>query len=618
MVVHGANHDTSHLFVFTGLASNKAGVAADRRMVADFVYERSKNSQYTLHQRELDARQQARSEATVRRLGALEARMSDAERAAELRRAAARLAALESCRSLGRTFCVVDMDAFYAAVEIRDRPHLRQKPVAVGSPGMVSTANYVARLYGVRSAMPGFIAQEMVRRPGLVGARMPPDELVLVPPDFAKYRQAAEETRAVLREYDAEMRAHTLDEAYLDLTAYLQASGADPETVVAEMRRRVTERTGLTCSAGIGPNPMLAKIASDDQKPDGQSRVLPTVQAVLEYIEHLPLRRVAGVGKVLERQLKLMLEVSTCGELRRAAARVLRAFEGRKTRDFLLRISLGLSGEEVNEEEGTEIGEVGRKSLSSERTFSAKTSPDDLRSQLHDLCLAVAEEMASSVPPLAAKSLSLKMKTCSFEVKTCSFVSQHFIGFPSSDCAPVERGNGARSEDLAGGEPPASVDPGVASVASGLYRALLPLLEEQMPCSLRLMGVRVSQFRSARQVLQRGQQQLGRFFQGPVARDAGAQAALVAKPTASAGFVVDIVDSEGEEDDDVPGVVTCPLCGLRVPVPEADLHVNAHYDTPAPPRATRPLRTARKRKAQQAEVGISRFLRRAAKGSAEE
>merc|ERR1719245_290271 len=113
----------------------------------------------------------------------MEARMTDAERAAMERRAAATLATLEEKRCLSRTYCVVDMDMFYAAVEIRDQPHLTSRPVAVGGLGMITTANYVARLYGVRSAMPGFIGAEMVRQPHLVGSKMPPDELVFVPPD---------------------------------------------------------------------------------------------------------------------------------------------------------------------------------------------------------------------------------------------------------------------------------------------------------------------------------------------------------------------------------------------------------------------------------------------------
>merc|ERR1719401_3411052 len=126
--------------------------------------------------------------------------MIEAERAAEERKAQAALAALEARRGLSRTCCVVDMDMFYAAVEIRDQPHLAERPVAVGGIGMISTANYVARLYGVRSAMPGFIAVEMVKNPSLVGSKMPPDELVFVSANYGKYTQVAQEVREIFRE----------------------------------------------------------------------------------------------------------------------------------------------------------------------------------------------------------------------------------------------------------------------------------------------------------------------------------------------------------------------------------------------------------------------------------
>merc|ERR1711988_1885739 len=161
------------------------------------------------------------------------------------------------------------------------------------------------------------------------------------------------------------------------------------------MRRRVKERTGgLTCSAGIAPNPMLAKVCSDDNKPDGQSRIAPSREAVMAYLQDLPVRKISGVGKVLERQLKTMLGIVTCSQLRASAPAVRRAFHSRpKSADFLLRISLGLSGGETADEEGEVIGEVGRKSLSNERTFSSEADPQELRNRLRELCRAVAEDM---------------------------------------------------------------------------------------------------------------------------------------------------------------------------------------------------------------------------------
>ena len=382
--------EKSHLFNFTGISANKAGMGADRKLVADFVYEKSKNSQYTQHQLELDAKQHTRAEAVACELRTAEKRMSESEMLAEKRKAESELEALEKHRDLTRTHCVVDMDMFYAAVEIRDQPDLASKPVAIGGLGMICTANYVARLYGVRAAMPGFIAVEMVRNPTAIGSKMPPDELVFIPPNFAKYTQVAMETREVFRQYDPHFKAMSLDEAYLDLTDYLAAHGVSAETAVQKMRDQVKERTGLTCSAGIGPNRMVAKIASDEKKPDGQTRILPTRAAVLDFMDRLPVRKIPGCGKVLENQISIMLGVQTCSELRAAAARVKRAFQGRKTCSFLLRACLGLSADELAED-GDEIGNVGRKSLSCERTFRAESEPAELRGRLRDLCRNVAQ-----------------------------------------------------------------------------------------------------------------------------------------------------------------------------------------------------------------------------------
>ena len=247
---------------------------------------------------------------------------------------ARQVAALEASRRADRCCAVIDFDMFYAAVEIRDRPELADKPVAVGGIGMISTANYVARRWGVRSAMPGFIGQALCRRGPEFG--MPRGELVFVRPDFAKYTAVAEVARAIFREYDPKMTAGSLDEAYLDLTDHLhkrardgggggagddsgdcdgggegerrgtaltgEALGELAGEVVGEIRARVKEATrGLTTSAGIGPNFLLAKIAADVRKPDGQFCTGWSREAVLSFLAPLPVRKVPGVGRVMEK-----------------------------------------------------------------------------------------------------------------------------------------------------------------------------------------------------------------------------------------------------------------------------------------------------------------------------
>ncbi|CAJ1396227.1 unnamed protein product [Effrenium voratum] len=573
----------SHLFHFTGVSANKAGMGADRKLVADFVYQKSKNSQYTAHQLDLDAKQRQRSQQTAQELQDAEARMTEVEKAQERRKAEAEIQEVEKHRDLTRTYCVVDMDMFYAAVEIRDAPHLATKPVAIGGLGMICTANYVARQYGVRAAMPGFIAVDMVRNPTLVGSKMPPDELVFISPNFAKYSKVAMETREIFRDYDPNFKAYSLDEAYLDLTDQLQ--GRDPEEVVQEMRGRVKAATGLTCSAGIGPNRMIAKIASDERKPDGQTRILPTREAVLSYMDALPVRKIPGCGKVLEQQIACILQVQSCREVREINSlwRLRRAFQSSrpKTYSFLLRACLGLSGDEVAED-GEEVGAVGRKSLSCERTFRQESCPEELRVKLRDLCRQVSEDMAAAVPPLAARCVALKAKSTNFEVRNKQLNVPRPVGFSHTF-----------------GEKAGDAEAQVAQVAQELYKLLEPILEEQLPCSLRLMGVRVSGFRDQRQQLSKGQRQLQSFFGKKPAADpedeaqvielSGSEDDLLPTNSAEGGFsfphaemgrlkrvVEDSTKSTKRIRTKSEGVC-CPVCGKRVPETIADQHVNAHY-----------------------------------------
>ena len=161
----------------------------------------------------------------------------------------------ERKHDVSQTYAVVVMDMFFAAVEIRDNPELKDKPVAVGGMSMISTTNYIARKYGVRSAMPGFIAQKLC------------PELVFARPNFTKYKEASKQVTELLREYDPEMQAWSLDEAYMNITNAIKSRMTLPEyqgcsqevvatKMIAEMRQKVLEKTGPSCSAGIGPTTM--------------------------------------------------------------------------------------------------------------------------------------------------------------------------------------------------------------------------------------------------------------------------------------------------------------------------------------------------------------------------
>ena len=162
-----------------------------------------------------------------------------------------------------RAILHVDMDAFYASVEEQDRPELKGRPLIVGGidgRGVVAAANYVVRRYGVRSAMP---MREALRLcPGAVCVR----------PRMSRYKEVSERVFAIFHEFTPVVEGLSLDEAFLDVTASRQLLGT-PEWIGAEIRRRILERTGLTASVGIAPNKLLAKIASDLNKPDGMCRI---------------------------------------------------------------------------------------------------------------------------------------------------------------------------------------------------------------------------------------------------------------------------------------------------------------------------------------------------------
>ncbi|WP_394204733.1 DNA polymerase IV [Shewanella waksmanii] len=189
----------------------------------------------------------------------------------------------------------VDMDCFYAAVEMRDFPELRGKPIAVGGRsdrrGVISTCNYEARQFGVRSAMASAYA-----------LRLCPD-LILVPGRMDVYKQASAQIRQVFERYTDLIEPLSLDEAYLDVTDCQLHRGS--ATLIAEaIRQEIFEVTGLTASAGIAPVKFLAKIASDLNKPNGQFVITP--EMIPEFVKSLPLIKIPGVGKVTASKLEQM------------------------------------------------------------------------------------------------------------------------------------------------------------------------------------------------------------------------------------------------------------------------------------------------------------------------
>ena len=277
-----------------------------------------------------------------------------------------------------------DCDCFYAAIEMRDDPALRGRPLAVGGQpqtrGVVATCNYEARAFGVRSAMASARALKLC-----------PD-LILLPPRFDAYRVASKQILQIYREYTALVEPLSLDEAFLDVSAVDRCRGS--ATLMAEqIRAGIAERVGITASAGIAPNKFLAKVASDWNKPNGQFVVSPA--DVDTFVEALPVKRLHGVGKVTAAKLEA-LGVSTCGDLRAWSLAELGARFGRFG-ETLHRLCRGIDERPV-------MPHSRRKSLSVETTYAQDLATlqacrDALRPLISELHKRMAGKKA--LPPVA-------------------------------------------------------------------------------------------------------------------------------------------------------------------------------------------------------------------------
>jgi DNA polymerase-4 len=249
----------------------------------------------------------------------------------------------------------IDMDAFFASVEQRDNPALRGRPVAVGGSarrGVVAAASYEARQFGVRSAMPSVTA-----------ARRCPS-LVFVPPRFEVYRAVSLQARAIFARYSDLVEPLSLDEAYLDVTADKQRVGSAYRTA-QRIRAAIRAETGLTASAGVSYNKFLAKVASDQNKPDGICVILPRDGA--DFVAALPVRRFHGVGpKTAERMGRLGIHKGA--DLRQRDMAFLREHFG-KSAAYLLDAARGIDRRRVKPDRT-------RKSVGCERTFSEDLTTD--------------------------------------------------------------------------------------------------------------------------------------------------------------------------------------------------------------------------------------------------
>ncbi|MCX7126745.1 DNA polymerase IV [Aeromonas sp.] len=198
----------------------------------------------------------------------------------------------------------IDMDCFFAAVEMRDNPSLREVPLAIGGAserrGVISTCNYVARRFGVRSAMPSALAKKLC----------PP--LVLIPGRMAVYKDISRQLRAIFLRYTDLVEPLSLDEAYLDVT-HSTCCGGSATLMAQEIRQAIVSELGLTASAGVAPNKFLAKLASEQRKPDGLFVIRP--DEVAEFVCQLPLGKLPGVGRKTAERLEAQ-GLYTCEDAR--------------------------------------------------------------------------------------------------------------------------------------------------------------------------------------------------------------------------------------------------------------------------------------------------------------
>ncbi|KAK9819455.1 hypothetical protein WJX74_007636 [Apatococcus lobatus] len=438
--------------VFTNAKAGMAGV--DKEHVQKVVYEMSKNSPHFKNEQ----RKQKQTDERLARMKQRAQNVSQTELAGLTRAMDAKVAHLETTRDLSRTWLTVDMDAFFAACEELDNPALKTQPMAVGGIGMISTANYVARKYGVRSAMPGFIARELC------------PQLVFAKPNFSKYSAASRASRVIFADYDAEFSAGSLDEAHLDVTDYCSQHGLTGAEVAEAIRRRMREEVKLTCSVGVGPNRLLSKVAADMNKPDGQYIVPPDLPSIKCFVAGLPIRKVPGVGKVAEQTLAAFGVTSCKGLLDQKG--LLAALYSPVSMDFFLASGLALG--QTRHSEPIADGEVGRKGISCERTFGPISKPIELEAKACELAEKLAEEMADE--GLKGKTLTLKLKETTFELRTRAHTCPQYI-----------------------------------NSATDIRNVALRLLKAEMPIAIRLMGLRMSSFQEVRTLP--GQRSLSAFIQ---------------------------------------------------------------------------------------------------------
>ncbi|MCH7384992.1 DNA polymerase IV [Acinetobacter dispersus] len=287
----------------------------------------------------------------------------------------------------------IDMDAFYASVELKDRPDLKDLPVVVSSHhprAVIAAASYPARVFGLRSAMSMGQAKKLC------------PHVVVIEPNFEKYRQVSAQIHQIFQQYTPLIEPLSLDEAYLDVTENLKNIASATE-VAAQIRADIFAVTGLTASAGVAPNKFLAKIASDWNKPNGLFVIKPN--QVLRFIQDLALNKIPGVGKVTQERLQ-QLNLHTLGDLQKIDENVLIHHFGKYGKQLYL-YAQGIDHRPVKAERE-------RQQISKEITFD----DDYTLAQCSHAWQPLTEQVWRSLnkKQLAARGVTVKLKLKNFQV----------------------------------------------------------------------------------------------------------------------------------------------------------------------------------------------------------
>ena len=342
----------------------------------------------------------------------------------------------------------IDMDAFYASVELRERPELKDLPVVIASHhprAVVAAASYPARFYGLRSAM------------SMGQARKLCPQVIVIEPDFAKYRQVSAQIHQIFQQYTSLIEPLSLDEAFLDVTENLQQIPSATE-VAMRIREDIFQATGLTASAGVAPNKFLAKIASDWHKPNGICVIKPS--QVQRFIQDLPLKKIPGVGKVTQEKLK-SLNLETLGDLQQIdEALLIQQFGKYGRRLFLYAQGIDERPVEVERE---------RQQISKETTFDDDLHLNQCRPYWEPLLGQVWQSLQKK--QLSARGVTVKLKLKNFQVM------QHSKSFKQVLRSPQEL---AQALDLLLDELHIAPQMQFRLIGVGVYQLSVPETETQL------------------------------------------------------------------------------------------------------------------------------------------